>query len=252
MLAGLTSQYGLRGKTWRGQSATPVPLLVLRSLGVELGWPLSLIFPIAAAVCLARGGARARAALLALSVVLTLLLYHSLQSLFLARFLLPCTPFLTLIVALGLGALREGGPAPVGAPADRPGGRPHPPPRLPRGAERLPRSDPPAARHAAAGQGVCGAGGAAGEYDRRRLRVGHIFLLGAVSAAGVRSLVQALERSGFARMTFSPLRDGGDLPVELDQIYLPYRHLFRYERPGPMIVIYVRPGMPAPPDGLRR
>ncbi len=113
-LSGFSAQYEYRGGLWRGQSLLSVPHLALQALGVELGWPLLLLLPLAAVYCLMRGGPRARATLLALSVVLTLVLYHSSQALFFARFLLPCTPFIALIVAWGIVAWREAGPVPWG------------------------------------------------------------------------------------------------------------------------------------------
>ncbi|MCI0410547.1 MAG: hypothetical protein L0191_18640, partial [Acidobacteria bacterium] len=69
---------------------------------------------------------------------------------------------------------------------------------------------------------------------------------GRASAVEERALVSRLERLGFVRVRLSPLRDGADILVELDAIYLPYRHLFQHERSGPTILIYARPGMPAP------
>jgi hypothetical protein len=63
-----------------------------------------------------------------------------------------------------------------------------------------------------------------------------------------------LQERGFARITLTPLRKQGELPFEIEQVYLPYRRLFQYERTGPEIAIYARPGMPLPPPGeaLRR
>jgi len=292
-LAGLTGQYELRGKMWRGQSDAPVPLLALQGLVVELGWPLLLLVPLATAVCLARGGARAKAAGLALSVVVPLLLYHASQALFFARFLLPCTPFIALLCAWGLDALREASPGPW---ARRPG-------VLWAGVALLVAS--PLARsvyldvilHRADTRIL------AKQYLDRVAPAGSVMVHGTVrlfnliymppvdpqtyrvldlkrnpslfnpknmpadyylfssfasgmepdiSATEGRSLMLALERLDFTRITFSPLRDDGDLPFENDQVYLPYRHLFRYERPGPTIVIYARPPRPAPfpPGGL--
>ena len=286
-LAGLGTQYGLRGKMWLGQGATPVPLLVLRGLVIELGWPLLLCFPLAAAICLLRGGARAKATGLALSVVLPLVLYHSTQALFFARFLLPCTPFIALICAWGLVALREGTRLPwarhpivlgagVALLIASPLARSVYLDRL------LQRRDTRILAKAYLDQ-VAPAGSAIAivrdnspyftpPVDRRRFRLLNLpsdsppadpimtpadyyvfssFVSGKMSesAAGKeRSLITALESQGFARTFFSPLRDGGDLPFEIDQVYLPYRHLFRYERPGPKIMVYARSGAPLPPS----
>lgn len=286
-LAGVTDQYGLRGQMWRGQSAAPVPLLALQALAVELGWPLLLFLPLAAALGLRYGGTRAKAAGLALSVVLPLVLYHASHTLFFARFLLSCTPFLALLGAWGLGALREAPWAPwarrpvvlgavVALLVASPFARSlyldlllqRPDTRLLAKAH-LERVAPP---------------GSVIVYATARL-TNLIYMLPLVRsgyrpltlknnpvlldperapadyyvfssfATGLesglteverRSLVEGLERLGFARISFSPLRDGGEPPFESDQVYLPYRHLFRYERPGPIITIYARPGMPAP------
>ena len=111
-LSHFRSQYGLRDTMWEGQKPLPVTLLELEALVVELGWPLLLLFPLAAGYCLAQGGRRARAALLALSIVLPLIVFHALQPLFFARFLLICTPFVALTCAWGIVAFREVSPAP--------------------------------------------------------------------------------------------------------------------------------------------
>ncbi len=281
-LAGLTAQYDLRGKMWRGQSAAPVPFLALEALVVELGWPLLLLFPPAAVVCLTRGGAKAKATLLALSVVLPLVLYHSTQALFFARFLLPCTPFIALVGAWGLATAREAGLLPwtrrpialwagvalfIASPLTRSVYLDvllHRPDTRILAKEYLDRVAPPGSAIVLEGS----------QYyptytpplDALRYRLlslgSDLSLLHPATApadyylfssyvtgrvpgileAEERLLIAALEQQGFARISFSPLRDGKDLAFEIDQVYLPYHHLFRYERPGPTIVIYARPG----------
>ncbi len=282
-LSGFTSQYHYREKAWR-LGLAPVPLRMLETLVVELGWPLLLLVPLAAALCVARGGPRSKATLLALSVVLSLALYHSSQGLFFARFLLPCTPFIALISAWGIAAFREASPVSwarrpfllwaaaavlVASPLTRSVyldvilNRPDT--RI-LAKEYLDRAAP-------AGSSVVLE--MPPYYYIPPLDSGHYRLLTLWSnpslinpdyapadfylfssfdtgrsdqiwVAEKRSLIAALERLGFARITFSPLRDGSDVPFRLDQVYLPYRHLFRYERPGPTIVIYARPGTPLP------
>jgi hypothetical protein len=37
---------------------------------------------------------------------------------------------------------------------------------------------------------------------------------------------------------FTPVRDGSELPFNLEAIYSPFHDLSRYERPGPTIKIY--------------
>jgi len=285
LLAGVSTQYGLRGIMWLGQSTAPVPLLVLQTLLTELGWPMLLFFPFATAVCLARGGTRAKAALLALSVVLPLLLYHSLQTLFFGRFLLPCTPFIVLICAWGLVGLREASAvswgrhqfvlwAGVGLLIISPLARsvyldvilhrqdtrilakeylervapsrsiiaiirdnsPYFTPPFNRMRYRLlnlPSDSPPPDPTMAPADYYIFSSFVTGQMSKS-------------SAAKERSLLLALERHGFARTSISPLRDGEAPPFEPDQVYLPYHQLFRYERPGPIIVIYSRPGAPLP------
>jgi len=287
-LGGFTIQYELRGKMWRGQSATPVPLLALQALGIELGWPLLLFFPVAAAYCIYRGGPRAKATWLALGVILPLVLYHVSQTLFFARFLLPCTPFIALIAAWGLVALRDASPlawtrrplvlgAAVGLLVASPLVRSvyldvilHRPDTRILAKAYLERVAPP-------GSAIVLEGSKryyptyTPPLDRQRYQILNLgsdpslldpattsadyyvfssFVTGRVPGileAEERFLMAALERQGFGRIAFSPLRDGGDLPFEPDQVYLPYRHLFRYERPGPTIVIYARPRTPGPP-----
>jgi hypothetical protein len=280
-VSGLTETYGLRQRIWPGQSTAPVPLLVLQTLRIELGWALLLFAPLAAAVCLVRRGVRARATVLALSVVLALLLYHSSQPLFMERFLLPCTPFLALICAWGLVALVEG---PRAAWARHPaalwvgvvavlivaplGRSVYFDVILQRSDTRLlakaylDRVAPPGSVIVRQTESLY-----APPVDPRRYRllflklnralldpdrgaadfyVFNSFDLGqvpGVSEGDERLLMAALEQLGFSRMTFSPLRDGGDLWVERALSFRSYRHLFRYERPGPAIVIYARPGM---------
>ena len=288
-LSHFRSQYGLREMMWEGQKQLPVVLLELEALVVELGWPLLLLFPLAAGYCLARGGARAKATILALSVVLPLIVYHALQTLFFARFLLPCTPFIALICAWGIVAFREANPAPwvrrpvvlggavvllVASPFARslyldlilhrpdtrivtkeyldrvaPTGstivvqKPSmfaPPVNRKRHRLLSLRSDPSLLRPT---------GTLADLYLFNSFEIGHV---SGILETDERALMGALERQGFARITFSPLRDGGELPFEADQVYLPYRHLFRYSRPGPTIYVYARPGMlpPASPVGV--
>jgi 4-amino-4-deoxy-L-arabinose transferase-like glycosyltransferase len=290
-LSGFASQYALRGRVWRGASSAPLLPQALESLIVEFGWPLFLLFLLAAAVCLARGGVRAKAAGLALSVVLPLLLYHASQALFFARFLLPCSPFIALISAWGIVAAREASPGLwarrpivlwagvvvlVASPLarsiyldvilHRPDTRVLAREYLDRVAQPgsaivltmppyyyIPPLDPkryriltiwsdPSLLHPV--------GATADFYLFSSFDAGRVRL----SEAEERGLMAALERQGFARITFSPLRDGGDLPFEIDQIYLPYRQLFRYERPGPTIVLYARPGvaLPTPPGSLQK
>jgi len=286
-LAGLGTQYGLRGQMWRGQSAASVPLLVLQGLVVELGWPLLLCFPLAAAICLLRGGARAKATGLALSVVVPLVLYHSAQALFFARFLLPCTPFIALIGAWGLVALREGTRRPwarqplvLGAGLAlliaSPLARSVYLDRLLQRPDTRILAKTYLDRVAPAGSAIVLEGSRyyptyTPPLDPLRYRLLDLasdpslllptstsadyylfssFITGRVPGileAEERSLMAGLEGLGFARILFSPLHDGGDPPFENDQVYLPYRGLFRYDRPGPAIVIYARPGMPLPP-----
>jgi len=286
-LEGLTTQYGLRGKMWLGQSAAPVPLLVLQALADELGWPLLLFFPFAVVACLTRGGARAKVVVLALSLVLALILYHSAQALFFARFLLPCTPFIALVCAWGIDALREESRFPVARRAivlgaavallivsplarslylavilHRPDTRLLAKAYLDRvvpagstivleGSRYFPRYTPPLdpLRYrlldlASDPPLLIPTTGTPADYY-----LFSSFITGRVPGildAEERSLMATLERLGFARISFSPLRGGGDLRFENDQVYLPYRGLFRYERPGPAIVIYARPGMLVP------
>ncbi|MGH2359701.1 MAG: ArnT family glycosyltransferase, partial [bacterium] len=282
-LAGITSQYELREQTWRGQSQTPVPALILHALTLDLGWPLLLVFPVAAGYCLWSGGPRARATVLALSVVVPLYLYHSFQSLFFARFVLPSAPFVALICAWGivslLGVSRSGWahrPLAIGAvfallvalptarsaylavilqrPDTRILAKHYLDQVAPPGSTIVRQSDStymvplsfqryrvlslkadPSLVHLT--------GAPADVYLFSSFARGRVT---GVPEAEEDSLVEALERRGFTRVTFSPLRDGGDLPFELDQVYLPYRDLFRYSRPGPMIVLYARPGMRLP------
>ena len=287
-LAGVTDQYGLRGQMWRGQSETPVPLLALQALAVELGWPLLLFLPLAAALGLRYGGPRAKAAGLALSVVLPLVLYHASHTLFFARFLLPCTPFLALIAAWGVVALRETPWAPwarrpvvlgavVALLVASPFARSlyldlllqRPDTRLLAKAH-LERVAPPGSVIVLEGNNYYPT--YTPPLDAQRYRLFNLwsdpsllqpaaatadfylfssFITGRVPGileAEEVSLIAALERHGFSRISFSPLRGGGDLPFEVDQVYLPYRHLFRYERPGPTILIHSRPGRPVPPS----
>jgi len=289
-LSGLSQQYEYRGTVWRGQSIESVPILALESLVVELGAPLVILFPFAAAYCLYLRGARARATLLALSVILTLVVYHASHTLFFARFLLPCTPFIALVSAWGIVAFREACPAPwvrrpivlwtgvallVASPLARsiyldlilqrpdtrllakayldrvapPGSvvireKPsHYTPALdPKRYRLLTLSSDPSLLHPA---GQPGDFYLFNSFDTGRVA--------GILEAEERVLMAALERLGFSRITFSPLRDGGELPFQLDQVYLPYRHLYRYVRPGPTIVIYAHPGTPVPPlSGNRR
>ncbi|MGH7411930.1 MAG: ArnT family glycosyltransferase [Candidatus Methylomirabilis sp.] len=292
-LGGLMAQYGLRGKMWLGQSDVPVPLLVSRMLETELGWPLLLFFPLAAVVCLTRGGLRAKATLLALVPVAILLLYHAMQPLFFARFLLPSTPFIALVCAWGIVALREATPPIwfrrpivlwvfvaflVAIPLTRSLYLDfmlyRPDTRL-LVKEYVDRVAPPGSTIVLQGRHYYPT--YTPPLDARRYRLLDLatdpsffltdiradyylfssFITGRVPGmleAEERSLMASLERLGFARISFSPLRDGGDLPFENDQVYLPYRGLFRYQRPGPAIIIYARPGMPLPPptDALQR
>ena len=286
-LDGLTEQYGMREKAWRGQGTYTVPLLALRSLVVELGWPLLLFVPLAAALCLARGRARANATLLALSVVLFLVLYHSSLKLFFARFLLPCTPFIALICAWGIVGLRETPWAPwarrpvvlglgvaflIASPLTRSIYLDlilrRPDTRI-LAQEYLERVAPVESTIAQDLRGTTVFYLPRLNSSRFRLLSfwSEFHLLNPVIAPAnyylfssfitnrlgkdtyflERSLALSLERLGFRQIRFSPLRGGGEIPVELDEIYLPYRDLFRYERSGPTIVIYARPGMPAPP-----
>ena len=293
-LAGLAGQYELRGKMWRGQSAAPVPLLALQGLSVELGWPLLLFIPLAAAYCIARGGRMRKAVLLALCIVAPLVLYHASQALFFARFLLPATPFLALVSAWGLVALGEAPWAPwarrpvlLGAVVvlllasplarsaylavllQRPDTRLLAQAYLERvapvgsvvvleGSNFYPTYTPPleAGRYQVFNLSsdpslLHPAGDPADFYLFSSFVMGRV---PGILEAEERSLIAALERFGFARISFSPLRDGGELPFEPDQVYLPYCHLFRYERPGPKIVIFARPGaqLPVPSGGFQR
>lgn len=278
--SGFTSTYGLRTSIWLGQSTGPVPLLALQALNIELGWPLLLLFPLAAVLCLRRGGLRARATGLALSVVVPLVGYHAAQALFFPRFLLPCIPFISLVCAWGLGALRELSRIPwarhavalwlgvailVASPLARsvyldiilhrtdtrllaneylervapPGSLlivretdslyapPLNPRRYPVRFLKLHRSflDPATAT---------------GDlYIFNSFDLGHV---PGVSVDDERRLMTLLERLGFERVTFSPLRGGGDIWLERELDSRSYRHLLRYERPGPAIAIYGRPG----------
>jgi 4-amino-4-deoxy-L-arabinose transferase-like glycosyltransferase len=285
-LSGLTAQYGYRGMSWGGQTGIPVPLLVFETLSMELGWPLLLAVPVALWWCLARGGARSKAASLAFIPALGLVLYHSSQRLFFARFMLPCTPFIVLICAWGIvGCLDESRAfwtrrrfmlwalvavlaalpfarslkltailhqrdtrilatryleriAPAGSSVVREIEMYYTPPLDP-GRYRLPTlsSDP-------------------SRYDPTAAPADYYvfssFVTGrwrGISDAGTRVLKLALERRGFTRITFGPLRERAELPFEIEQVYLPYRRLFQYERPGPEITIYARPGMPLPSAG---
>jgi len=280
-LSGFTSQYELREQMWRGQSARPVGLLVIEALAIELGWPLLLLFPLSAAVCIARGGSRAKATLLALSIVLPLLLYHSAQTLFFARFLLPCTPFIALVCAWGIVAARDASRATwVRRPIIGWGALALlvllPLARslyldviLQRSDTRivakwyLERIAPPGSAIVRETDSIYMVplnfqryrifslkadpslvhltGTPADYYLFSSFAKGRI---SGVSEADEEVLVQSLKREGFASVTISPSRDGGDLPFDLDEVYLPFRHLFRYTRPGPVIVIYARPGLP--------
>ena len=280
-VSAMTSRFELLERIWPGQSEAPVLLLALQTLVVELGWPLLLLVPCAASVCLTRGGALAKATGLALSLVLPLILYHLSKAFFMARFLLPCTPFLALICAWGIVAVREvnwvswarhrvvfgaamallvasplarslyldlllqrpdtrllaneylEGVARPGSVIVRETESLYAPPFHPRRYRVLFLKHAPSLLYPA--------GGAADFYVFNSFDVGQV---PGVSEAEERLLMDALEHSGFARMTFSPLRDGGGLWVEREMNFRSYRHLFRYERPGPAIVIYARPGIP--------
>jgi hypothetical protein len=244
---------------------------------------LLIFFLLAAALCLAQGGARAKAVGLALSVVLPLIIYHASQALFFARFLLPCTPFIALVAAWGVVAVRESSQVPwarrpivlwvgvaivVASPLSRsiyldailhrpdtrflakdyleqiaPAGSAivrevniyYIPPIVSRHLRLLTLHTDPSLLDLTAGT--------ADYYLFSSFITGRV---PGISGAQERDLMAALERRGFSRITFSPLRGGGDLPFELDQIYLPYRGIFRFERPGPTIAIYARPGSPLP------
>jgi 4-amino-4-deoxy-L-arabinose transferase-like glycosyltransferase len=285
-LGGLMAQYGLRGKMWLGQSAVPVPILIVRALETELGWPLLLFFPLAAAACIVGGGPRAKAAWLALSPVVILLFYHASQSLFFARFLLPCTPFIALVCAWGIVALRETAWPPWARPpivlwtlvtvlAAVPLARSLYLDVILHRADTRILAKAYLERVAPSGSTIVFQGRQfyptyTPPLDGRRYRLVDLatdpsvfltdaradyylfssFITGRVPGvleAEERSLAASLERFGFARVSFSPLRDGGDPPFENDQVYLPYRGLFRYERPGPALTIYARPGTPLPP-----
>jgi hypothetical protein len=37
---------------------------------------------------------------------------------------------------------------------------------------------------------------------------------------------------------FTPARDGGELPFDIEDLYGPFHDLSRYERPGPTVKIY--------------
>jgi hypothetical protein len=283
-LTGFTAQYQLRGTVWRGQSSAPVPFLALEALDVELGLPLLLFLPFAAGYALARGGMMAKAVQLAPSVVLPLVLYHALQALFFARFLLPCTPFLALIAACGIVAFREANPVSwarrplalgaavmllVGSPLARslylhlilhrpdtrllaktyldrvasPGSvivrgwkSAYMPPLSPGRYRLLALSLDPSLLYRS--------GASADFYLFNSFDTGR---MGGNVELEEQALVAALGRLSFVRVAFTPLRDDGAVPYAHDQVYLPYRNLFRYERPGPSIVIYARPGTLIPP-----
>jgi 4-amino-4-deoxy-L-arabinose transferase-like glycosyltransferase len=282
-LSDFRSQYGLRQAPWEGQRPGPVALLELEALQVELGWPLLLFFPLAAAHGLRSRGLQAKVTLLALSVVLPLIAYHASQALFFARFLLPCTPFMALICAWGIVSLRDAHWPPwmrhpavfwgiVGLLVATPLARStylnwilHRPDTRILAKDYVERVAPPAsvtviqkpsmfappldaARHRVVSlRGspflLSPTGVRADLYLFNSFEIGHVRGL---PEAYERALMGALERERFTRITFSPLRDGSALPFEADQVYLPYRHLFRYERPGPWIVLYARPGITDP------
>jgi 4-amino-4-deoxy-L-arabinose transferase-like glycosyltransferase len=288
-LAGFTAQYEFREQMWRGQSPVPVPVLILQALTLELGWPLALLFPIAAGYCLWNGGPRAKATALALSVIVPLSLYHSFHSLFFARFVLPATPFVALICAWGIVSFLEAGrtgwvnrPLTVGAafvllvalPAARSaylGAILQQPDTRVLAKQYLDLVGPPGSTIVRQSDSTYMVPLSFQRYrvlslkaDPSLLRltgapadfyVFSSFAKGRVTGvpeADEKALIEELERRGFARVAFSPLRRGGEPPFELDQVYLPYRHLFRYARPGPVIVVYARPGIRMPPPGAVR
>ncbi|MGH7369799.1 MAG: ArnT family glycosyltransferase [Candidatus Methylomirabilaceae bacterium] len=281
-VSGFARIYGLRHKIWPGQRAEPIPLLALETLRIELGWALLIFVPLAAAVCLVRRGLRGRATVLAISLVLALLLYHLSQAYFMERFLLASTPFLALTCAWGLVSLFEA-PwtawarhrvaiwvgvvavliiAPLARSVYFDTILYRPDTRLLAKAY-LDRVAPPGSVVVRQTESLYGP-----PVDPKRHRllflkfnralldtdrgtgdfyVFNSFDLGqvpGVSEDDERLLMTALERLGFSHVIFSPLRDGGDLWVERALSFRSYRHLFLYERPGPAIVIYARPGTP--------
>jgi 4-amino-4-deoxy-L-arabinose transferase-like glycosyltransferase len=51
-----------------------------------------------------------------------------------------------------------------------------------------------------------------------------------------------LERRARLLATFTPTRDGGELPFDIEDLYTPFHHLARHERPGPTVKVYALGG----------